>query len=145
MNECRCDNRYEQVDVSELWIDLKRILRIQLKELVNTIEDAEYAQQSRAIPSIPPKKRNVAQAQLSRQSLDLSGIVANIYDLAPIVPPWLMTDLRRSEAMVEFVCCDAIIEGSPKLNGDPLLIVDFLADSYCRILHALSISAKAFV
>lgn len=44
MRNCGCENQFERVDVKDLWLDLKRILRVQLRELVNSIEDIEYLQ-----------------------------------------------------------------------------------------------------
>lgn len=59
MKELRCEEQYTQVDVSELWLDIKRILAVQMKELIHTIEDAELSARRNGQPPYN-HKRNVA-------------------------------------------------------------------------------------
>ena len=60
MNELRCEDEYTQVDVSELWLDIKRILAVQMKELIHTIEDAELTERRNGRPPFKHNDRNVA-------------------------------------------------------------------------------------
>ena len=54
------------VDLIEIWPDLKRVLRVQIKEFIHSVEDVEFAVQASVTPV--PSTRNVVNNPPSSQS-----------------------------------------------------------------------------
>lgn len=46
------DNEVTRVDLGQLPIDMKRMLRVQIKELVHTIEDVEFEIDQQHLPNV---------------------------------------------------------------------------------------------
>jgi len=60
MNTTESDGKSESIELSTVAFDLKRMLRVQFKEFLHSIEDAEMEQSLNACPNIKfsASKRN---------------------------------------------------------------------------------------